>query len=768
MSDYLSRRVSLFHSAKNTKPVDEPTIEEVIRYNQDGKYRKTIDTVRLITDKKQRNAAKERCAAVTFSGTFSHRKESGLKQHSGLIRLDYDGISDGKTKLQKKAALSLNPHTLAAIDSISGPQSNGLTLVVPIYPVPKTIQEHKYAFEVLKGIYNLPEFDEIVKNWAWLTYVSHDPDLYLNPEAEPVEIDYSCAFSISANPSERTEYNEKIPDGQKYKFAGIAGGSLRRLHLGPEIIYTGVKAILEEYGETPIEDYDKLRILCEDIGTKPVDKETSWQSFVREASLEGAESAESADSAECSTDSELQEGLAWIPFPTDLLPAACADFVRAGSAALGCDEAMIAVPSLSVLAAAIANARRIRIKISWEEPSILWTILINPSGTLKTPAFDLALKPVNKIEMEAKQRFDLAWDQYEYELEQYNQLSKDAKRNAQVPQKPERARCRVSDTTVESVAVVHQKNPRGLLLARDELAGWFGSFDRYARGEADMQSWIEFGNGRFVQIDRKSGDIPTLDIERPHVCVTGTIQPKILSERLKNQHFDSGFIQRCLLAYPPESPRHWTEADITLEVRERYYNLVSSLYALPYEGEPRYLTLSAEAKREFSSFVNENGEAVSRMREGALRSTLSKIEAVAARFALIFQVAESTQSTEVSGEMMKRGILLAKWFRYEIARIYDVLGFEEKSLSRDEKLTAELPESFTWRNVVKLWGVQRRASFDIIRRLVEKGLIEEVARGSYRKTALCTSCTICTLDTFSSDGAPGPDEPLPRIDEAPF
>ncbi|MGC8625428.1 MAG: DUF3987 domain-containing protein [Phycisphaerae bacterium] len=39
-----------------------------------------------------------------------------------------------------------------------------------------------------------------------------------------------------------------------------------------------------------------------------------------------------------------------------------------------------------------------------------------------------------------------------------------------------------SDSTVEALASVLAENPRGVLLERDELQGWFASFDRYAKG----------------------------------------------------------------------------------------------------------------------------------------------------------------------------------------------------------------------------------------------------------------------------------------------
>ena len=115
-------------------------------------------------------------------------------------------------------------------------------------------------------------------------------------------------------------------------------------------------------------------------------------------------------------------------------------------------------------------------------------------------------------------------------------------------------------------------------MAGVELAAGFGSFDRYARGEADMQSWIEMHGGRPLTIDRKSSDKPVLSLDRPSVCIAGGIQPEVLKTRLKAEHIASGFVARLLMAMPPERPRRWSEADVTTEVREAYIGLFQRLY----------------------------------------------------------------------------------------------------------------------------------------------------------------------------------------------
>ena len=417
--------------------------------------------------------------------------------------------------------------------------------------------------------------------------------------------------------------------------------------------------------------------------------------------------------------------LDWRPFPADTLPQVTRDFVRAQSAALNVDPAMVAVPTLAVLAAAVGNSRQVQLKQSWQEPSTLWVCVVGRSGTLKSPAYDAALRPVYALEADLKEQFKV--DRTRYEA-----LSEEEKADAE---RPVRTRLRVGDTTAESVVRVHADNARGLLLARDELGGWIGGFDRYASGSgADLQNWIEMYHARPVVIDRKSGSPPVLSITRPAVSVVGGIQPGILRKKLSEEHFSSGFAARLMLAWPPERKRRWTEADVTEETLESYHRLIRRLYKRQYEGgEPTTLQLTRPAKDRFAAFVNSNAELQEKLPGGPLRSLLSKIEAVAARLSLVLQVADDPAAGEVSEGAMQKGVRLAEWLRYEAARIYQKEAFEKQAKSRDERLAAGLPEEFGWSDVADLWGVSRRGAYKVINRLTGNGLAEDAGHGQYRR-----------------------------------
>ncbi len=106
-------------------------------------------------------------------------------------------------------------------------------------------------------------------------------------------------------------------------------------------------------------------------------------------------------------------------FPVNRLPEPVRGLVSAGAAAIGCDPSYIALPMLSALAAAIGNTRRIILKNTWTEPSVLWTVIIGESGTMKSPAIDLALKALRRRQSEAMKEYAEQRHEYDQAMKVY-------------------------------------------------------------------------------------------------------------------------------------------------------------------------------------------------------------------------------------------------------------------------------------------------------------------------------------------------------------
>src|SRR5204862_5027632 len=73
-----------------------------------------------------------------------------------------------------------------------------------------------------------------------------------------------------------------------------------------------------------------------------------------------------------------------------------ANFISASVVPVTCDSALVALPTLTLLAALIGNTRAICLKPGWTEPCILWSLTIGKHGTLKSPAYDQPFRRLNR------------------------------------------------------------------------------------------------------------------------------------------------------------------------------------------------------------------------------------------------------------------------------------------------------------------------------------------------------------------------------------
>jgi hypothetical protein len=399
------------------------------------------------------------------------------------------------------------------------------------------------------------------------------------------------------------------------------------------------------------------------------------------------------------------DDLAFRPFPMHALPQPIRGFVDAGARAIGCDPSYLALPLLTAIAAAIGNTRRLELKRGWSAPAILWGAIVGESGTAKTPAFKLVMRPIRERQRKALERHAEEMKQYELDLARWEKELAAWKRDKDTtndpppkPEPPQAERHVVSDTTVEALAPILLANPRGLLLARDELAGWIGSFDRYAgkaKVGADSANWLSMFNAESIIVDRKTGIPRTIHVSQAAVCVCGGIQPAIFQRALGVEHRESGLAARLLVTCPPRIAKRWTEADIDPNAEAELVQLFDRLYELEPtdagdgETRPALVRLNREAKTAWTTYYNAHANEQAEL-SGDMAAAWSKLEEYAARLALVVHfvrwAANDPMLTNVDildAASMNAGITLANWFKHEARRVYALL--DESEGERDQR-----------------------------------------------------------------------------------
>jgi hypothetical protein len=385
------------------------------------------------------------------------------------------------------------------------------------------------------------------------------------------------------------------------------------------------------------------------------------------------------------------------PFPIHELPEPLARFCNEVADSVGCDPSFPALVALSVCSSAIGTTRQVCLKRGWFAPGSVWTLLVGESGTQKSPPFRLAMAPLKERQQRDAEAFIAENGRYQSELKAYRRALKDWERKngegdePEQPVRPLRSRCVVQDATIEALAPILNENPRGVLLARDELSGWLAGFDKYSGKSgtsSDVPKWLEIYNCESITIDRKTGDERFLFVRRPFVSIAGGIQPGILSRVLTAEHKDSGLESRLLMTYPPRQPKQWRDEELSSETQTAYSDLIRELFELKADtcgddSRPATLVLNDEAKAMFRDYVNTTGREQAAM-FGHLASKWSKLEETPGRLAIILHcvrqvtigVSDHWQIDELT---MRAAIVLAEWFKTETLRIGRLLSESDEA-----------------------------------------------------------------------------------------
>ena len=119
-------KVSFFKHIKNVTPFKELEILDIFEFIRCEKWSKQISSIRLETNKEERNKLKAKLTNFTTCGKFTSRANSNLKKHSGLAMLDFDHVKDLEPVRKK---IDKDNYTFASFISTSG---DGLKVVVKI------------------------------------------------------------------------------------------------------------------------------------------------------------------------------------------------------------------------------------------------------------------------------------------------------------------------------------------------------------------------------------------------------------------------------------------------------------------------------------------------------------------------------------------------------------------------------------------------------------------------------------------------------------
>ena len=435
-------------------------------------------------------------------------------------------------------------------------------------------------------------------------------------------------------------------------------------------------------------------------------------------------------------------------FPVEALPKAMRQFVVEAAAATSCAIEYVALPALVAAASAIGSTHEVELKPGWCERATLWGAVIGDTGTAKSPAMRIAIKAIDERQRQLDNRYRVAQQDYE-EAQQRAQRGETVER---LP-RPVRQQVKTTDATVEALADVLEANPRGVLMARDELSALTNGLNQYRGGKgADREFYLSSWAGASALINRRLRSVALGDA---CLSIVGAIPPGALITLNGESGREDGFIHRFLFAWPGPVKHRWTETVISPEVEQRYRELYRQLFQLqwaisdePAAPRPRRLGLTPSARVLFIGFYDTiHEEAESAETPVAMRGPLAKMPVQVARLALTLHVwrreAGETQCDEIDGESMRAAISLARYFVATARRVYANLTTRPEDAHvvkflewmREHRRTRVSARELIRARIAGVSGTQ--AADDFIANLVERNLgvrEEEHVRGGRRIT----------------------------------
>jgi hypothetical protein len=393
--------------------------------------------------------------------------------------------------------------------------------------------------------------------------------------------------------------------------------------------------------------------------------------------------------------------------PTPTLPIAAfgpfwADWITRAAVGANAPLDYTAMPLLAVASALVGNARWVTAWTGWSEPPVLWLAGVGDPSSGKTPgALPVTGETLRRVESWMARDFPTVHDEWlakgaaadarKEVWEQEVAAAVEADRpppelppDLAVGDEPIRPIARVADITVEHLAYIAARQPRGLLCNNDELALWFASFQRYTGNSSNRPFWLQAYTGGFFRYDRVSRS--TQVVPRLSVAIYGTIQPDRLANVLKG--VDDGLVGRFLWSWPASMPfsrpTHGADIQTATDALCRLADL--SMTADDDQAlQPVFIRLTDEAADLFENFVRRLSEQEAQS-HAFMKGAIGKARGQTLRLAIVLEYlwwAGSNLSEPVA--IQKRVIeaaigLMDHYFLPMAARI-----FSDAAVPADEK-----------------------------------------------------------------------------------
>ena len=173
-----------------------------------SKIAQKISVVRPITDDKLRKEAKKSLPVIMWQGIFHHRSNNGCAFLTGLMCIDVDHKTDEELKMVKQTVMGWG----CTYCCFKSPSGDGLKVVIntdssSLIHYGNFYRQVEQIFINQFGI----EPDDDCEDVGRACYCSFDPDLYYNPNAIPLHLDYDPKYDKQESEHSKTSSSYSQP-----------------------------------------------------------------------------------------------------------------------------------------------------------------------------------------------------------------------------------------------------------------------------------------------------------------------------------------------------------------------------------------------------------------------------------------------------------------------------------------------------------------------------------------------------------------------------
>ena len=417
-------------------------------------------------------------------------------------------------------------------------------------------------------------------------------------------------------------------------------------------------------------------------------------------------------------------------FTPAMLPRVLRDYVMDVADHQQSPPDFVAVAAICGVAAMVGNKFRIRPKQNddWEVVPNLWGAIVGRPSAMKSPAMQSALAPVYALQDELRRAWEEECKTLMIEAAVSNLNAKQAKRKAEkalragdreeakkilpnaisASEHPPCPRLIINDATVEKLGELLNQNANGLLLIRDELAGFLTRMEKEEfQGERTLYLEAFSGDGCFTYDRIVRG---TIHIQNCTLSIIGGVQPSRIAPLVRGAMSgtsNDGLIQRLQMTVWPDDicSWRWVDRKPDRDARDAFEDVFRYLSTLPcgFQDRPHVLRFTPEAQNLYREWMEDiQVEARSGVLTSTLESHVLKMPKTVASLALIFELIDGGLQF-VGEEATRLALGWADYLRSHANRLYAAgQTMTEEGARLIVERRGQLPDPFT------IWDIQRK------------------------------------------------------------